>query len=120
MAKRLQIRTKRIYEPPSKEDGLRYLVDRLWPRGLKKEDCRLDGWLKEFAPSASLRRYFGHEPARWEEFQRRYERELDQRSDACQELVRQARKRPVTLLYAARDAEHNNAVVLQTYLERLP
>ncbi len=112
-------RIKRIYEPPSPQDGLRILVDRLWPRGMKKEDCRLDGWLKELAPSAKLRKWFGHDPARWLQFQRRYFDELKEQTDACQALLKQARQSTVTLLYGARDPDHNQAVALKTYLERI-
>jgi len=118
MAKPLRLRIKRIYEPPSPQDGLRYLVDRLWPRGLKTEACELDGWLKEVAPSDKLRRWFGHDPARSEEFQRRYFEELDERPDACKAITEQARNKTVTLLYAARDSEHNHALALMTYLQR--
>lgn len=118
-ARPLRIRIQRIYEPAVPSDGLRFLVDRLWPRGLKKEDCRLDGWLKELAPSAALRRWFGHDPARWQQFLRRYFAELDERPDACRALAEQARKKTVTLLYAARDRQHNHALALKTHLERI-
>jgi uncharacterized protein YeaO (DUF488 family) len=117
MARALRLRTRRIYELADPRDGARLLVDRLWPRGLKKEDCRLDGWLKDLAPSAALRRWFGHDPARWEAFQRKYFQELDAQPDACRAVADTARQQTVTLLYAARDAEHNNARALQTYLE---
>lgn len=119
MAKSLRLRVKRVYDPPSPQDGLRFLVDRLWPRGLKKEECRLDGWLKEIAPSAALRRWFGHDPGRWEEFRQRYFEELRQRPEACRDIAEKAQSRTVTLLFAARDAKHNNAVALQSYLEEL-
>jgi uncharacterized protein YeaO (DUF488 family) len=115
MAKSPGIHVKRIYEPPDPADGLRFLVDRLWPRGLKKEACVLDGWLKELAPSDALRRWFQHDPARWKEFQRRYFKELDERPDACRAI---ARNKMVTLLYAARDEKHNQAVALKAYLRR--
>lgn len=118
MGKSLHLRVRRIYEPQSAEDGLRFLVDRLWPRGLKHEACALDGWLKELAPSDELRRWFGHDPARWEEFQGHYFEELDKRPDAWQVLAEQARQRMVTLLYSARDSQHNNAVALKNYLQR--
>jgi uncharacterized protein YeaO (DUF488 family) len=95
---------------------LRYLVDRLWPRGIKKDECRLDGWLKELAPTDELRRWFGHDPSLWEEFQRRYTQELSTNSEACRDLARQARKNTVTLLYGARDREHNQALVLKSYV----
>jgi uncharacterized protein YeaO (DUF488 family) len=118
MAKSVHLRVKRIYEPSSPQDGLRFLVDRLWPRGLKRESCELDGWLKEVAPSDKLRRWFGHDPARWDEFQRRYFDELDARQDAWGAIVELARKKTVTLLYGARDPEHNHAQALKTYLQR--
>lgn len=119
MINSLYLRVKRIYEPPSNQDGLRILVDRLWPRGLKKETCKLDNWLKEVAPSDKLRRWFGHDPARWEEFQRRYFEELDERPDIRQAVKELAREKTVTLLYAAHDPQHNNAVALKNYLQRV-
>ncbi|GMW01640.1 MAG: hypothetical protein AMXMBFR84_27770 [Candidatus Hydrogenedentota bacterium] len=119
MINSLYLRVKRIYEPPSNQDGLRILVDRLWPRGLNKETCKLDNWLKEVAPSDKLRRWFGHDPARWEEFQRRYFEELDERPDVRQAVKELAREKTVTLLYAAHDPQHNNAVALKNYLQRV-
>lgn len=118
MAKSLRIRVKRVYDPPAPEDGKRYLVDRLWPRGLNKASARLDGWFKEIAPSGALRRWFGHEPERWQEFRRRYFMELDEQLEVCRKLVAQAQQGSVTLLYSARDVEHNNAIALKLYLER--
>ncbi len=115
----IDLHIKRIYEPPSPHDGLRLLVDRLWPRGLNKETCKLDGWLREVAPSDALRRWFGHDPARWREFQRRYFDELDRNPEPCRAIVRQAQDETVTLLYAARDPAHNHALALRAYLERL-
>jgi uncharacterized protein YeaO (DUF488 family) len=111
------IRIKSVYDPPSPGDGRRVLVDRLWPRGLKREAARIDLWLKEVAPSAELRRWFNHEPGRWSEFQKRYRAELRGNTDSVEtlrDLIRAAR--PVTLLFAAKDAEHNNAVALRHYL----
>ena len=110
------IRLKRAYEPPEKTDGNRFLVDALWPRGLKKEALHVE-WLKQVAPSPALRKWFGHNPARWAEFRRRYERELRQRPGAWQGLLEAGRRGDVTLIYSARDAEHNNAVVLRGFLE---
>lgn len=110
------IRLKRAYEAPGSEDGRRYLVDRLWPRGVKKEALQLDGWLKEVAPSNELRRWFGHDPARWEEFQQRYAAELDAQPQNWQPLLAAARAGDLTLVYAARDEAHNDAVVLRGYL----
>jgi uncharacterized protein YeaO (DUF488 family) len=118
MSKSLHLRVKRIYEPPSNEDGLRILVDKLWPRGLKKETCKLDNWLKEVAPSDKLRRWFGHDPVRWDEFQQRYFEELDERPNVWQAVKELAREKTITLLYAAHDPQHNNAVALKNYLQR--
>ncbi len=111
------IRVKRAYEPAAPGDGTRFLVDHLWPRGLKKEALHAEGWLKEVSPSDRLRHWFQHDPAKWEEFQRRYFAELDEKPEAWQPLLQAARKGEVTLLYSARDTEHNNAVALKAYLE---
>jgi uncharacterized protein YeaO (DUF488 family) len=112
------IQIRRVYEPPSPDDGARLLVDRLWPRGVKKERLRLAGWLKELAPSVPLREWFNHDPARWKEFQRRYCAELEENPKVWQPVLQAARDGKVTLLFAAKDAEHNNAVALKTFLER--
>jgi uncharacterized protein YeaO (DUF488 family) len=112
------IKIKRIYDPASPEDGLRFLVDRLWPRGLNKSSVKLDGWLKDLAPSDELRKWFGHDPARWQEFQRRYFAELDKIPAARENLQAADRLGTVTLLYAARDLEHNNAIALKSYLDK--
>ena len=114
---RAMIRVKRVYEPAGRGDGARFLVDRLWPRAVKKEGLRLTAWLKEVAPSGSLRTWFGHDPKRWTEFQRRYRAELDGNPDGWRPLVAAARKGTVTLLFSARDEEQNNAVALKSYLE---
>lgn len=111
------IRVKRAYDAPVSEDGARFLVDRLWPRGVKKEALELDEWLKEVAPSDELRRWFGHEPEKWAEFQRRYFAELDDKPEAWQPILEAAGQGNVTLVYGARDTEHNNAVALKAYLE---
>jgi uncharacterized protein YeaO (DUF488 family) len=111
------IQTKRVYDPPEPSDGTRFLVERLWPRGMKKETLKLDGWRKEVAPSAELRRWFGHDPAKWEEFRRRYFAELDEKPDAWQKIREAARRGNVTLLYSARDTKRNSAVALKAYLE---
>lgn len=111
------IRTKRIYEDPEPEDGTRVLVDRLWPRGVSKEDARLDDWLQSVAPSDELREWFDHDPDRWTEFRRRYRAELEDKEDAVDQLLSYARSGTLTLLYAAADREHNNAVALRDYLE---
>jgi uncharacterized protein YeaO (DUF488 family) len=112
-----RIRIKRVYAPPERGDGARVLVDRLWPRGLRKEDAALTLWLKDIAPSDELRRWFGHDPARWVEFARRYRAELAHKDDATAQMAGLAGKEPVTLLYAAHDGEHNNAVVLASWLQ---
>jgi uncharacterized protein YeaO (DUF488 family) len=112
------IQIKRVYEPPAPEDGTRFLVERLWPRGINKEVLHPDGWLKEVAPSAELRRWFGHDPARWEEFQRRYAVELESNPETLQPIREAARRGNVTLLYSARDTEHNNARALKAIVER--
>jgi len=112
----LDIRLKRVFAAPGAEDGQRILVDRLWPRGMRKETAALDGWIKDLAPSTELRRWFGHDPARWAGFRERYERELTQHGDLLDELRRRARQRTVTLLFAARDEAHNEAVVLRDVL----
>jgi len=114
----VSIRLKRVYDEAAESDGYRVLVDRLWPRGLKKSEARINEWLKEIAPSAGLRKSFGHDPARWPDFKKRYWAELDEQRDQVEELVHKARKRPVTLLYAAKDAQNNNAVALKEYIER--
>lgn len=111
------IRTKRVYELSESGDGTRFLVERLWPRGMKKESLQMQAWLKDVAPSDDLRRWFGHDPDKWTEFERRYFAELDARSEALQPIVEAAGKGKVTLLYSAHDTEHNNAVALKEYLE---
>ena len=113
----MSITVKRVYEPPTKSDGYRVLIDRLWPRGLKKEDVPLDLWAKELAPSTALRQWFDHDPAKWEGFRQRYAGELDKRAEYWRPLAERAAKHSVTLLYGARDEEHNNAVVMKAYLE---
>ncbi|HXK90332.1 MAG TPA: DUF488 family protein [Thermosynergistes sp.] len=112
------IYTKRVYDPPSPSDGKRFLVDRLWPRGVKKDDLKLDGWLKDAAPGEALRQDFAHRLAKWEEFARDYALELDEKPDVLKPILEAARNGDVTLLFAAKDREHNNAVVLKRYLER--
>jgi len=109
------VRLKRVYEPPSPEDGTRVLVDRLWPRGLSKDAAAIDHWMKDVAPSTELRKWFGHDPARWNEFKRRYRSELHAHADALEALEKLAQG-PITLLYAARDQEHNDAVLLRDML----
>lgn len=111
------IKVKRAYEEPAAEDGRRFLVDRLWPRGVKKEALQMEGWFREVAPSDALRRWFDHDPERWQELKRRYAEELDAKPDAWRPLLEAARQGDVTLVYAARDEEHNNAMALRAYLQ---
>ncbi len=111
------IRIKRVYDPPAADDGVRFLVERLWPRGKKKEALHMKSWLKDVAPSGELRRWFGHDPAKWAEFRRRYTAELDDNRAAWEPILEAARQGNVTLLYSAHDVEHNNALALKTYLE---
>ncbi|GAB4335606.1 MAG: DUF488 domain-containing protein [Candidatus Abyssubacteria bacterium] len=112
------INVKRIYEKPSKDDGFRVLVDRLWPRGLKKDAAKLDLWLKEVAPSNELRTWYGHEPDKWNEFKRRYFEELDARRDDLKPIRDKSKKGTVTLLYSSKEDRFNNAVALQEYLKK--
>ena len=111
------IRLKRAYEEPSGDDGTRILVERLWPRGVTKDRAAIDLWLKEVAPSPQLRKWYGHDPDKWEEFRRRYRAELDDKGEVLDDLRRRLRGGPVTFVFAARDEEHNSAVVLREYLE---
>jgi uncharacterized protein YeaO (DUF488 family) len=112
------IRIRRIYESASRSDGVRVLIDRLWPRGLTKQDAHSDQWLRELAPSTRLRKWFGHRPERWDEFRRRYALELGQQTMRLRELRSLARRRRITLLFSAHDEEHNNAVALRDMLIR--
>jgi uncharacterized protein YeaO (DUF488 family) len=107
------IKIKRIYDPVSEDDGKRILVDRLWPRGLKKDEIKIDEWLKEIAPSNELRKWFSHDPSKWQEFKNKYKKELNIKSEITEKLRVEAKKRQVTLLFSAKDVEHNNAVVLK-------
>lgn len=110
------IKIKRIYEQAASDDGIRILAERLWPRGMKKEEAKLDDWLKEVAPSTELRKWFSHDPAKWSEFQQRYCAELDKHPETWQPILDLAKKETVTLLFSSRDTEHNNVVVLKKYL----
>jgi uncharacterized protein YeaO (DUF488 family) len=112
------IRVKRVYEKPSRTDGFRVLVDRLWPRGLSRERAAVDLWMKGVAPTPALRKWFGHDPARWTGFQRRYGEELRKNPKAVDVLRKRGRDHTVTLVYGARDTEHNGAVVLKGVLDR--
>ena len=110
------VAVRRIYSAPTPKDGFRILVDRIWPRGVSRADAAMDLWLKDASPSAALRKWFAHDPAKWTEFLARYHRELAQNPDSVTQIRRLTQKGPVTLLYAARDEQHNNAVALQLYL----
>ncbi len=111
------IKVKRVYEHSEPGDGTRFLVERLWPRGMKKESLHAQAWLKDVAPSNDLRRWFGHDPGKWIEFEHRYFAELDSRTEALEPIIKAAKKGNVTLLYSAHDTEHNNAVALKKYIE---
>lgn len=111
------IQLKRAYEEPSRKDGQRILVERLWPRGLTREKAAVDLWLKDVAPSPELRKWFGHDPARWKEFERRYWKELKDHPDAVDQLRQKAKKSTVTLVYAAKDEQHNGALALKEFIE---
>ena len=111
------IKLKRVYESPSPKDGLRVLVERLWPRGLTKKRAAVDLWLKDVAPSTELRKWFGHDPAKWKQFQVRYRKELRENKDALELLKEKTKECTVTLVYGARDEEHNEALVLKMILE---
>ena len=115
----MKLRIKRVYDEPSSSDGLRILVDRLWPRGLTKEKAGIDLWMKEIAPSQELREWFAHDPAKWEEFEKRYHHELDKNASELETLRQHLAKGQVTLVYGAKDTEHNQAVTLLRYLEKI-
>jgi uncharacterized protein YeaO (DUF488 family) len=112
------VRTKRVYDPAEPLDGKRILVDRLWPRGIKKEKAKIDEWLKDIAPSDELRKWFSHDPAKWSEFKKRYINELKRKSELIERLRSEAKEGTITLLFAARDIEHDNAAVLKELIER--
>jgi uncharacterized protein YeaO (DUF488 family) len=112
------VRLKRAYEPAAVDDGTRILIDRLWPRGISKERAAVDQWMKDIAPSTQLRKWFGHDPARWEEFRRRYAKEVRQHADLLEQLRALARQGQITLVYSARDEKHNDAVELRELILR--
>jgi uncharacterized protein YeaO (DUF488 family) len=113
------LRIKRIYDPAAEEDGFRILIDRLWPRGIKKEEAKIGTWLKEVAPSNELRKWFSHDPDKWEEFKKKYAKELAAKQKLLEEIRQiEKKKGTVTLLYSAREVEHNNAVALRVVLEK--
>jgi uncharacterized protein YeaO (DUF488 family) len=110
------IKIKRAYDPVSPEDGRRILVDRLWPRGITKEEAKVDEWLKDIAPSAELRKWFSHDPSKYQEFKKRYLKELQQKSELLHPIRKEAKKETVTLIFSAKDTKHNNATVLKGIL----
>jgi len=111
------IRVKRVYEEPSAEDGYRILVDRLWPRGLRKEKAKIDLWMRNLAPSDKLRRWFGHKPERWKEFKQRYFKELREKEALLKQILEKEKEGAVTLLYSTKDTTYNNAIALKEYIE---
>jgi uncharacterized protein YeaO (DUF488 family) len=115
-----KIFVKRVYEPAAKSDGFRLLVDRLWPRGLSKDNAHIDLWLRDIGPSTALRKWFNHDPARWAEFQRRYDAELKEKATLLATIKKHAKTQPVTLLYSAKDEQHNQAVALRNFLLKRP
>ncbi len=112
------IKIKRIYEPSSTDDGKRIYIDRLWPRGMKKEEVKIDEWLKEISPSDALRKWFGHDPSKYAEFKRRYTKELEKHSETLERIRKEGKKETVTLLFSAKDVEHNNATVMREILSK--
>ncbi len=112
------IQTKRVYERPARGDGTRFLVERLWPRGIKKEELPMRAWLKEIAPSQELRKWYAYDPSKWREFKRKYFAELNRQPEAWKLVLEAARRGNVTLLYSARDTEHNSAIALKEYLDK--
>jgi uncharacterized protein YeaO (DUF488 family) len=111
------IKLKRVYDKRTSADGTRYLVERLWPRGIKKAELHLDDWIKDAAPSTELRKWFSHDPEKWKQFKYKYFAELDRAPEVCKQIRQAAREGTVTLLYSSHDAEHNNAVALKDYIE---
>lgn len=111
------IQLKRVYDPPSSTDGTRFLIERLWPRGMKKTSLRFDAWLREVGPSTSLRRWFSHDPKKWDMFRRRYFSELRQNAEVWAPILKAARQGRVTLLFSSHDTEHNNALALKEFLD---
>jgi|SRR5215472_4778107 uncharacterized protein YeaO (DUF488 family) len=113
------LKVKRVYDAPAKSDGRRVLVDRIWPRGLKKSEARIDEWLRKIAPSTGMRKWFNHDPRKWEQFKKKYGAELKEHREEVEKLGRDSRKRTVTLLFGAKDTAHNNALALKEYVEGL-
>lgn len=119
MSAKLKIKLKRVYDDVANNDGYRLLVDKIWPRGIKKEDAQLDEWNKDIAPSSELRKWFGHDPDRFDEFAQRYKKELKDHKEDLERIIKMAKDKRVCLLYGAKDEAHNQAVVLQEVLENL-
>jgi uncharacterized protein YeaO (DUF488 family) len=115
---KLVLKTKRVYESAEPSDGTRFLVERLWPRGIKKEKLKMEAWLKDVAPSPELRKWFAHDPDKWAEFKKRYRAELKSNPEAWKPILEAAEQGDVTLLYSARDTEHNSALLLKAFLEK--
>lgn len=113
----MKIKLKRVYDKPSKDDGYRILVERLWPRGFKKEDLAMDAWLKDVAPSSPLRKWYSHDLSKWDEFKQKYYKELDSKTEALESIKIALQKSAVTFLFSSKDLEHNSAVCLKHYLE---
>jgi len=113
----MPIQLKRVYEKASAGDGKRILVERLWPRGLKKDEAKIDEWLREAAPSTELRKWYGHDPAKWSEFKERYWKELDKKQDIVSKLAKESQEKKVTFVFAAKEQQYNNAVALKEYIE---
>ena len=113
----MKIKTKRIYDPPEESDGYRILVDRLWPRGLKKDKAKIDRWVKDIAPSKELRTWYGHDPKKWQEFREWYFDQLDAKRDLVQEMVKEGKGKQITLLFSAKNEQLNNAVCLKEYID---
>jgi uncharacterized protein YeaO (DUF488 family) len=111
------IQTKRVYDPPARADGKRFRIERLWPRGIKKTNLKIDGWIKEVGPNTELRKWFSHDPAKWDQFRERYFRELDRNPPTWEPLLEASHAGAVTLIYSSHDTEHNNAVALLEYLQ---
>ena len=112
------IKIKRIYDPATPGDGKRIYIDRLWPRGMRKEEVKIDEWLKEISPSESLRKWFGHDPSKYGEFKRRYTKELEKHTEILERIRKEGKKKTVTLLFSAKDVEHNNATVMREILSK--
>lgn len=112
------IQIKRVYDPAAAGDGKRFLIERLWPRGIKKTDLKIEGWVKEAGPSTELRKWFNHDPTKWDGFRQRYSRELDKKPSVLQQILVTSRNATVTLIYSSHDTQHNNAVALAEYLKK--